>query len=177
MTDSSASLNVLRKLEEGSIDVDEAVRQLDGAPTAAPPPEPVVRRSQSWWLIPLAVGMTLLGAGGWLASLGGGWWILAVPLLLFGTLVTVLAAASSQSPWVFVRVRGRHSPHVHVWLPIPIRAAAWSVELARPWIPSLTATSIDDLLVSLEAELGAGRNLIIEVDEAGEGERVRVSFE
>jgi hypothetical protein len=49
--------------------------------------------------------------------------------------------------------------------------------MARPWLPNLTASSIDEVLLSLERELGQERDLIIEVDEAGEGERVRVSFE
>jgi hypothetical protein len=44
-------------------------------------------------------------------------------------------------------------------------------------MPPLAATSVDELLLSLEDELGSERDLIIEVDESGDGERVRVSFE
>jgi hypothetical protein len=177
MTESSPSLNVLQQLEEGHIDVDEALRRLDGAPAPTPPGASTARGARTWWLIPLAIGMAFLGAGGWLASQGGGWWILAVPLLFIGIVVTVLAAASSQSPWAFVRVRPAASPQTRIWIPIPIRAAVWAVQIARPWIPPLAATSVDELLLSLEGELGSERDLIIEVDESGEGERVRVSYE
>ena len=177
MTETGASLNVLQQLEEGRIDVDEALRQLGEVPTETPSGEPAARRTRTWWLVPLAVGMAFLGAGGWLASQGGGWWILAVPLLFLGIVVTVLAAASSQSPWAYVRIRPARSPGTHFWIPVPIRAAVWAVQFARPWMPPLAATSVDELLLSLEDELGSERDLIIEVDESGDGERVRVSYE
>jgi hypothetical protein len=177
MTESRASLNVLQQLEEGRIDVDEALRRLDEAPAAPLPGEPATRRSRTWWLIPLAIGMALLGGGGWFGSLGGGWWILAVPLLFLGIVVTMLAAASSQSPWAYVRIRPAGSPGTRLWIPIPIRAAVWAVQFARPWMPPLAASSVDELLLSLQDELGSERDLIIEVDESGEGERVRVSYE
>lgn len=177
MTETSASLDVLQQLEEGRIDVDEALRRLGNEPPAAPPGESAARRSRTWWLIPLAIGMSFLGAGGWFGSQGGAWWILGVPLLFLGIVVTVLAAASSQSPWAFVRIRSAGSPGARLWIPIPIRAAVWAVQFARPWMPPLAATSVDELLLSLEDELGSERDLIIEVDESGDGERVRVSFE
>ncbi len=37
MTESGATLNVLQQLEEGHIDVDEALRRLDEAPAPTPP--------------------------------------------------------------------------------------------------------------------------------------------
>jgi len=174
MTEDNGHLNVLQQLEAGRIDVEEALRRLDepSAPTA-----PAMRRSQSWWLIPLAVGMAVLGGGGLLASRGGAWWILAVPLMVVGIVLTVLAAASSNSPWIFIRVRPAGGRTMRVWVPIPLRAAVWGIEFARPWVPSLAATVVDDVLLTLERELGSERNLVIDVDEAGYGERVRVSYE
>lgn len=47
MTETGASLNVLQQLEEGRIDVDEALRRLEEAPAAAPPGEPAARRSRT----------------------------------------------------------------------------------------------------------------------------------
>jgi hypothetical protein len=177
MTESRASLNVLQQLEDGRIDVDEALRRLEQAPATAPRGSPSARRSRNWWLIPLAIGIAFLGAGGWLGSQGGAWWVLGMPLLVIGLVMTVLAAASSQSPWAYLRLRPAGSPGVRLWIPIPIRAAVWTVQFARPWVPVLAATTIDELLLSLESELESERDLIIEVDESGEGERVRVSFE
>lgn len=177
MTEGSASLNVLQQLEDGRINVEEALKRLGEPVDGSSAAMSAARRSSSWWLIPLAIGVVFLGTGGWLGSLGGAWWILAVPLLFLGIVVTVLAAASSQSPWIFVRVRSSGRSRARVWIPLPIRAVAWSIEMARPWLPALTATSIDEVLVSLERELGGERDLIIEVDEGGDGERVRVTFE
>lgn len=174
MTEDKSQLGVLQELEEGRIDVQEAVRRLE-EPTASPTGK--ARRSRNWWLIPLAVGMAFLGGGGWLASLGGWWWLLAVPLLLVGTLLTVLASISSTSPWIFVRVRHRGGRAVHVWIPIPVRAAAWMIKMARPWVHGLDTTVIDELLLTLEGELGSERDLVIDVDDGFGDERVRVNFE
>jgi hypothetical protein len=174
MNEDKSQLDVLQELEDGRIDVQEALRRLE-KPTASP--TSTARRSRNWWLIPLAPGMAFLGGGGWLASLGGWWWALGVPLLLLGTLLTVLASASSHSPWIFVRVRHRGGRPVQVWVPIPVRAAAWTIKMARPWAHGLDTTSIDELLLTLEGELGSERDLVIDVDDGFGGERVRVDFE
>ena len=174
MSETNSQLGVLQELEEGRIDIQEAVRRLEEPPA---PRMSKTRRSRSWWLIPLAAGMAFLGAGGWLGSLGGWWWVPAVPLLTLGTLLTILASASSTSPWIFVRVRNASSRPLHVWIPIPVRAAAWMIKMARPWAHGLDTTSIDELLLTLEGELGSERDLVIDVDAGAGGERVRVDFE
>ena len=174
MSEDGSQLGVLQELEEGRIDVSEAIRRLEEPPVSRVRKP---RRSQSWWLIPLAAGMAFLGAGGTLGSLGGWWWLLAVPLLLVGTLLTVLASASSTSPWVLVRVRNTDSRPLHLWIPIPVRAAAWMVKIARPWAHGLDRTSIDELLLTPEAELGSDRDLVIDVADVAGGEHVPVNLE
>lgn len=171
MTADKSQLGVLQALEDGRIGVQEAIRRLENAPARQP------RRSQGWWLIPLAVGMAFLGGGGVLASLGSWWWLAAIPLLLLGTLLTVLAAGSSTSAWIFVRVRegGRRAKRVSI--PIPVRIAAWGVQIARPWVRGMDMTAVDELLLALERELGSDRDLVIDVDDVAGGERVRVDFE
>lgn len=174
MTEERSQLGVLQELEDGRIDVHEAVRRLEHQPASR---TSEARRTRSWWLIPLAVGMALLGGGGSLASLGGWWWILAAPLMALGTLLTVLAAVSSTSPWVFVRVREGGARPVRLWIPIPVRAAAWAIQMARRWVRRLDTTSIDELLLTLERELGSDRDLVIDGDDVAGGERVRVDYE
>ncbi len=174
MSEEGTQLGVLQELEEGRIDVPEAIRRLEEPPMSrASKP----RRSQTWWLIPLAAGMAFLGAGGTLGSLGGWWWLLAVPLLLLGTLLSVLALASSTSPWVLVRVHNRDSRPLHLWIPFPVRAAAWMIKIVRPWVHGLDVTSIDELLLTLEAEMGSDRDLVIDVADVAGGEHVRVNLE
>jgi hypothetical protein len=174
MTTDKSQLGVLQALEDGRIDVQEAVRRLESEPARQ---VGKARRSQGWWLIPLALGMAFLGAGGFLASLGSWWWLGAIPLLLLGTLLTVLAAASNSSPWIFVRVREDGRQAKRVWVPIPVRTAAWGVQIARPWVRGMDMTAVDELLLTLERELGSDRDLVIDVDDVAGGERVRVDFE
>jgi len=173
MTAERSKLGVLQALEDGRIDVQEAVRRLESEPARAGDKP---RRSRGWWLIPLAVGMAFLGGGGFLASLGSWWWLAAIPLLLLGTLLTVLAAASNSSPRIFIRVRegGRRAKRVSI--PIPVRIAAWGVRIARPWVHGMDMTVVDELLLTLERELGTDHDLVIDVDDVAGGERVRVDF-
>jgi hypothetical protein len=173
MTADKSKLGVLQALEDGRIDVQEAIRRLESAPENAGNKP---RRSQGWWLILLAVGMAFLGGGGFLASLAGWWWLAAIPLLLVGTLLTVLAAASNSSPWIFIRVRegGRRGKRVSI--PIPVRIATWSVRIARPWVRGMDMTAVDELLLSLDHELGIDHDLVIDVDGAAGSERVRVDL-
>jgi hypothetical protein len=174
MSERESELGVLQALEDGRIDVQEAVRRLEAVPGHRPGKP---RRSHGWWLIPLAVGMALLGGGGMLGSLGGWWWLVAIPLLMLGTLLTVLAGASSTSPWVFVRVREGGARPMRIWVPIPVRAAAWGVQIARPWLREMDGTALDELLLTLERELGSQHDLVIDVDDVAGDERVRVEFE
>ncbi len=34
-------------------------------------------------------------------------------------------------------------------LPLPLRPAAWALRLARPWVPQLKDTAVDELILSL----------------------------
>jgi hypothetical protein len=174
MTADRSQLGVLQALEEGQIDVQEAVRQLESAPARE---GGKARGSQGWWLIPLAVGMALLGGGGFLGSLGGWWWLVAIPLLLVGTLLTVLAAASNSSSWIFIHVREGGERAKRVRIPIPVRIAAWGVQFARPWVRGMDTTAVNGLLLALERELGSDHDLVIDVDDSAGGKRVRVDFE
>ena len=59
MSEDGSQLGVLQELEEGRIDVHEAIRRLEEPPVARPSKS---RRSQRLWLIPLAAGMAFLCA-------------------------------------------------------------------------------------------------------------------
>ena len=51
------------------------------------------------------------------------------------------------------------------------------IKIARPWAHGLDTTSIDELLLTLEAELASDRDLVIDVADVAGGEHVRVNFE
>lgn len=174
MSEDRSDLGILQALEDGRIDVYEAVRRLEAEPVGPPR---AARPFRSWWLILLGAGMVFLGGGGMLASWRGWWWLAAVPLLLLGTLLAILAAAASTSPWILVRVRDHGRRSRRVWIPIPVRVAAWGVHFARPWARGMNATALGEVLLALERDLGSDRDLVIDVDDTGDGERVRVDVE
>lgn len=65
---------ILNQLEDGVIDVEEAVRQLMGeeeTPRVKAEPPQVPHRWRAWWLIPFSIGIGLTAAGAGVATLGG----------------------------------------------------------------------------------------------------------
>jgi hypothetical protein len=173
-------MEILDQLEKGDIGVDEAVRRLGGDGEAA---ARGAGRSAGWmewwWLLPFGVGLGLTALGGWLASVGGAWWLVAVPALLVGIPLMTLAAASRGSPWVYLRYldrrRGRGT-RLFLGLPIPVGLAAGILRIAGPWIRGLDATAVDEFLQALDGSLSRDRPLVVEVSESDEGERLVVSF-
>ena len=91
--------------------------------------------------------------------------------------MVIIAAATSQSPWVHVRVRSGPEEgfrRINLHLPIPVRLTAWGLRVFGGNIPHLDDTAIDDLIVGLEGNISRDTPIVIEVDEGEDGERVEV---
>jgi MFS family permease len=180
MGEGEEPMEILDQLERGRIGVAEALRLLEEQPAEASSEQARRRPERAWgwlWLISFASGLVLTVLGGWLASLGGWWWL--GPALLIGLPVMTVAAVSRDSAWFHLSVQHtrRHGPRrVAIHLPLPVNAAAWILRLAGPWIPRLDRTTIDELLVALEGSVSASRPITIEVDDDGSGERVQVNL-
>jgi hypothetical protein len=179
--------DILRQLETGEIDVDEAVRRLEEddsppPPIAQDPPEASgfepPSHWQHWWLIPLMVGLVMLVGGYWLGTLGGAWWICAAPTLILGLIVVTLAAISTSAPWVHVRVRGHEAgtgTNVRVSLPLPLGLTSFVLRrFGHLASDKLDKTMVDEILVALEGNLKGGDPIFIEVDDDESGEKVEV---
>jgi hypothetical protein len=106
--------------------------------------------------------------------MGLGWLLLVIPLLLLGILIALLVWSASRSRWLHVRVRDKNT-NLRISLPLPLRPAAWVLRFARPWVPQLKDTAVDELLLSLSEVEGDDGLLVVEVDE-GEEEQVRVYY-
>lgn len=177
----SQPVDVLDQLEKGTIDVEQAVQQLSGEGERAQrvksaTPE-VPRRWRAWWLIPFSVGIGLTIAGAGVATVGGWWWLLAGPLLFLGILLITLAATTSTSPWVHVRVNtGQESwpRRIAISLPIPIRLTAWILRIIGHRITGFEETGIDELLLALDEGLLSDSPIFVEVYEGEGGEKVEV---
>jgi hypothetical protein len=172
---------ILDQLEEGLIDVDEAIRRLSDVEKVPPKPEAEKPESphrwHAWWLIPFSIGIGITVAGAGVSTLGGWWWLCAGPLLLLGILLFTMAAAARESPWVHVRVNtGQDSwpRRIAISVPLPIRFTAWVLRVLTPKIKGLDATGIDELLVALDEGLLNGTPIFVEVDEGEGGEKIQV---
>jgi hypothetical protein len=89
----------------------------------------------------------------------------------------MLSLASTQSPWVHVRIHERHGRWPKTFgisLPIPARPAAWILRRLGSRIPQLRDTAVDELLLALDRGRYEGTPLHVEVDEGPNGERIEV---
>jgi hypothetical protein len=179
---------ILRQLETGEIDVEEAVRRLeeedtpgevDVQPTAAKSGFEPPTHWQNWWLIPMLVGLIALVGGYLLSQVGGWWWVCAAPTLLLGLVVVTLAAVSINSPWVHVRVKSTEKgagSNVRVSLPLPLGLTGFFLRRFGHFAgDSLDKTMVDEILVALERDFKkSGDPIYIEVDDDESGEKVEV---
>ncbi|UCF61555.1 MAG: hypothetical protein JSV37_02420 [Anaerolineaceae bacterium] len=173
--------DVLDQLEKGAIDVEQAIQRLsdegerDPGVKSAVPKAP--RRWRAWWLIPFSIGIGLTIAGAGVATIGGWYWLLAAPLLLVGIALFTLSAATSNSPWVHVRVntgQERWPRRIAISLPIPIRLTASILRAFAPKINGFEETGIDELLIALDEGLLSDSPIFVEVYEGEGGEKVEV---
>ena len=192
---------VLQLIQEGVISAEEGAKLLDALDWGSKPDDqPENGTLMEWqsspkesealqggppawihwaWVYVLAGGVVILGLAGIATTLlvqGGSrlaWLVCTLPLIACGALVVALAWWSRTARWLHVRIRDEGT-RINFSLPLPLRPAAWLVRLARPWVPQLRDTPVDELIVSM-AEMEEEGILALEVSE-GDGEEVQVYF-
>jgi hypothetical protein len=183
-------MHVLHQIENGHLTPDEAVRLLDGSvhpvngestrtepddeDEAATATRKSLRKKARWGLF--GVSLVLSALGGWLAALGGWWWLGAVPLLLTGLPLLVLVIVSWQAVWLYVNIDTREEwPRKIVFcFPLPLRLAGWVIRNFGSSMDALKGTAVDELLMELEHSIQNNRPIAIDIDETDSGERVQV---
>jgi hypothetical protein len=181
MMKSEERLRILEKVERGEMDVDDALNKLQDVQTPDSAPKPK-RKTDSkkfrfWWLIVLAVSLAITGLGAWLGSLGGWWWLLAVPTLLGGVLMIAFALATRNAAWIHLRVNtGQDSwpRRIVISMPLPLRLAAWFLRIFQRYIPGLEGTAVDELILELERSVTSDAPIYIHVEDDAGGESVEV---
>lgn len=187
---------VLRLVQDGKVTAEEAAHLLDAMgddEEAASEPEPVVivpppapqapareaapgERPPYWAYVALfGLGWTLLGASFALKANGTWWLVLAVPFLLLGLAVLTFGVAAKGAAWLSVRISdsaGRRK--IALDFPVPLTLAAWGVGIARPFVPQLRDTAVDELILSLRDSGTRGEVLLVDVVDDDDGERVQV---
>lgn len=175
-------IDVLNRLEKGEINTEEAIQAL-GQEQASETSETTENlplspaRWKAWWLIPMSLGIAGSAAGLGLSQLGGWWWVCAGPLLVVSVTLVILAAATSQSPWVHVRVRTGVDDgfrKINISLPIPVRLSAWGLRTFGGNLHGLDDTVVDDLILGLEGNLSHETPIHIHVQDDENGEHVEV---
>ena len=180
---------ILEQLEAGEIDVQKALAILEEGsqadagqtvidPEAEPRPTMPVRQMRSFWLILFGTGLGMTAFGGWLGTLGGWWWLCAVPSLVIGILTLAIALATMHAPWLHLRVdTGERSwpQHIRLSFPVPIKWTAWALRKWGTKSGKLDRTAIDDLIIALEGNISHDAPLFIEVHEdESKGERIQL---
>jgi hypothetical protein len=187
---SNAHDDVLKRLEAGEIDADEAGRLLAKAEPVAPPPPPAglpdmdhLRRN--WQpnflgsVVALLISGRVLGMTRRQHGLLGGLVRLVVwPVALLAGLAAMISYAGRNSPWAHIRIESRDGTRIKLDVPVPLGWVSRLLNAVRPWVDGEAAEQLDLAVETLEAlqdEIVHGHQpLTIDVND--EGDRVQVYF-
>jgi len=174
--------------EQIPLPVDENVETFAGkmdviTPDPAPPDREEINKWKRWWLIPLWIGTGITMIGGLLmfwavSSRDYGFWFACswFPFLL-GVAIIALAWSSRTAPWLHVRVHqapGKKPQKIAISFPIPIRLTVWGFRAFGHHIPHMEGTNLDEVILALKDISQDETPLIVDVDDAEDGERVQV---
>jgi hypothetical protein len=152
---------------------------------ATGPDDPQIKYWKNWWMVPMAVGLTVTIVGGLLMywavqSTGVGFWFVCSWLpLLIGVAIMAFAWASSKSRWVHIRVEqaaGKRPRRIAISLPVPLKIVAWGLRTFGQNIPALKHTAVDEMLLALEDTATPDAPIFVDVTDGEKGERVQVYF-
>ncbi len=190
-------LVILKQLERGEISAEQAEERFRASPEIERDYHPRAEGAPDWiqrlWVYPLVAGLVIVGAGAWIIAATAHanvlWFVCGLPLVLFGSFVLALAAATTAGHWLYVDIQGR-GPHHHnmrFGVPFPlglVRGALWlALRLgahprARFRVRGRTVgfnaswAEADAFLTELERELTQGNGVTVNVEDRDE--RVQV---
>lgn len=184
----SYTIGVLKELERGKINVEEANARLNAKPvnTDAPTFKPELPGWMRWLqLYAFVSGTAIVLFGAWIivstAHSNLLWLILGLPILLLGALILSLSALFSSMHWLYVGIENKwgHPKTIRFAIPIPfglIRAGLWIAMRINSRKSRLVGywDDPDELLYALEHELTEGRGISVDVDD--KGKRVRLHW-
>jgi hypothetical protein len=202
----STQLEILGMIERGEITADEGVQRLSAPPPAItstqthadsgptyrelpPEMEEQIKKWQSWWMIPVWIGISLILLGAWWMSSSfqnaGGvnfWFFCAWLPLLIGIGLAALAWPSPNRTWLHVRIREDkedHKQRVNISMPLPLKLASWGFRTFKHRIPDdvrdkLDASAIDEVLTTLGSSASQGTPFYVQVEEDDGSEKVEV---
>ena len=146
--------------------------------------EEIKARARRFAIIPLWIGVfiTVFSAWGMYAiqqSAGVNFWFffLIFPLLI-GVVLIALGASAQTSKWLYVNVDRRNAQDwpkkITLGFPLPLGLTAWILRTFGRNIHSIKHTNVDEIIQILDATGKSGAPLIINANDNGDGEHVRV---
>ena len=181
----SEQMRILEKIESGEICVAEGARLLGSSGGSAGPVEGsrerpgwanVVQQVAFWIGLALLVGGATLVASFYIGWLARGWQVAGWVLFVLGVLGLVMAWWLQRAAWLSVRVQSHDGDNVSIDLPLPLGAAELGVRLCAPFVPELRESGVSEVISVAREGLRQGEPLVIEVDDAEDGDHVRVSI-
>ena len=181
-------MRVLELIEAGEISVEEGARRLEAlaeeaaTPAAAGAPVPRPALVRVLWHVVFWSGVALMTVGGLLVGavyaweIAAGWGTFGWVLFVLGILVMLLGWWLQRARWLSVRIKQSDGPSINLAFPLPLGLAAWGVRIARPFVPQLQDTAVDELILTMSDELKRGQPLVVDVNDEEDGEQVQVYF-
>jgi hypothetical protein len=168
----------------GSADEEDTAAAEERLPSSAEDTQVAMERSPAHvlWVYPLGAGLVLLLVGGTVVSamhqqqrVNAWTWLCGWIPLFMGLAVVTLAAWARTAHWIHLRVRD-HGQHVALSFPLPLGLAAALVRVARPFVPQLHDTAIDEAILAVRDGLEGNDDITIDVQDDEEGEHVQIDF-
>lgn len=178
---------LLAALGETAVEQEQALLVEGGdeePPAAAPalPPDIEASRWAQFWIYPMMGGGVVLILGALIMALvyaadaARGWLVCGWLPMILGLGLTLAALWSRRATWLHLRVSEREGGRrkVAFSFPLPLGLAAWALRIARPFVPQLQDTGVDEVILALRESRKQNEPLFIDVQDEEDGERVQI---
>ncbi len=202
MTTDENKLEILRKVEDGTLSIEEGADLIgmlergnsEPEPNRqqsepVPPMDPVVKHETSgcWkaaWSMFLVGGAILAGFSAyWIyqgymtKGLGWGFWLSWIPMLI-GVGLMIFGWALMDSPWMHVKVHSEKSGNQGLFvfsMPVPFNIARWVMQNFGQYMPEeVKSQGILNVLDEAEASIKKGEPFQVQVDDDKDGSKVEI---
>ena len=183
---------LMRAMDADSEPVDEEIEVIQTAAgkssesTEAPEFEEIKARARRFSLIPLWVGVFITVISAWIIysiQQNGGtsfWFYCMVLPLMLGILLITLGAGGRSARWLYVDVDRRNAKagdgprHITLGFPLPLGFIAWFFRTFGSNIHGMSGGRLEGIIQLMNATKDSNEPFIVNVDEGGNGEHVRV---
>ena len=200
MTTDDRKLEILRKVEEGTLSVEEGsdlIGMLDRVEVEPQQPIPDAENESAgkheasgcWkaaWSMILVGGAILAGFSAYWMYQGyrnngfsWGFWLSWIPMFI-GVVLMIFGWALMESPWMHVNVRSKEQSHTSVIvfsMPVPFNVFRWVMQNFGHFMPEqVQAQDVLEMIDQAEASIKRGEPFHVQVDDEKDGSKVDISI-